>query len=64
MTTKETKKSDDISTEISLLEKGHEIDKLISDKLKFTKRTFKIDLKNSRLVANSRQFGKKERSCK
>lgn len=68
MTTKEVRidpaatLNDEITKEISLLEKGHKLDKLISKK--FSKRTYKLDLRNKKLVANTRQFGKTQKECK
>ena len=54
----------DILNEIKFLEKGEKLDKLNPVKKKFNKRLYKIDLKNRRLVASTKQCGKKEKSCK
>jgi hypothetical protein len=56
--------SEDILNEIKILEKGEKLDKLHPVKKKFNKRLYKIDLKNRRLVASTKQCGKKEKSCK
>ena len=54
---------EDIKNDIKLLEKGKKLEKMNQNKKTFTKRLYRLDLKNSRLVANTRQCGKKEKTC-
>ena len=52
-----------IANEIKLLEIGEKLDKMHPSKKVFSKRFYKLDLKNQQIIANTRQFGKKQKTC-
>ena len=55
--------AEDIANDIKLLEKGEKLDKMNPVKKKFNKRFYKLDLKNRQLVANTKQCGKRQKTC-
>jgi len=52
-----------IANEIKLLEKGENLEKMHPSKKVFSKRFYKLDLKNQQIVANTRQCGKRQKTC-
>ncbi len=49
--------------DILILEKGMNLHKMNQSKEDFNKRFYRLDLKNNQLVASTKEFRKKEKSC-
>jgi hypothetical protein len=52
-----------LENDLKALENGVSLQKMHIEKKKFKKRLYKFDFKNKKLVASTRQFGKKEKIC-
>ena len=52
-----------LENDLKALETGAHLEKMHVERKKFQKRFYKLDLKNNRLIASTRQLGKKEKIC-
>ncbi len=49
--------------DINILEKGMNLFKMSQSKKDFNKRFYRLDLNNNQLVASTKEFRKKQKSC-